>query len=134
MNTTTDAACAVGPLEKLDLCLDKGAEFSSYIQLERVLEQRKLLFGERWRVGKSETAESSNKVAKATNLFPSYLKYSRVCYRCTHEGKFVPQEGYSFHWEIFNINDYSIEVPDHVNQKKIRDALQAGIDTKIWKQ
>ena len=82
----SSSACDV-----LDLCIDKGAEFSSYTQLERVFEQRKLMFGERWVVAKSATAEYSNKTAKASSLYPLHLKYSHVSFRCTHEGKFVPQ-------------------------------------------
>ena len=71
----------------MDTSLTIGREFSSYKEFEQVLEVRKQITGERWRIDKSKTYLAHNKVIDNPSFHvPEKLKYYEIGLRCIHEG------------------------------------------------
>ena len=71
----------------IDPSLDIGREFESYNDLQLVIEERKKLFGERWKISDSASVVRRNQLIEKSELhLPEHLKYYTVYYRCIHEG------------------------------------------------
>ena len=74
----------------IDTSLTIGREFSTFKELEQVLEARKQASGERWRISKSKLYSTYNKNLKKrekpTYYVPEKLQYSELGLRCIHEG------------------------------------------------
>ena len=72
----------------IDMSLYIGREFSSYEAFETVLDARRNVIGDRWKVKHSVTVSDRNKVVTNPSLhLPEQLRYYDATFRCIHEGE-----------------------------------------------